>query len=375
MVASETLGTLSLIPRPMMLAKDWPIYALDLAMIAALLAASLIDAETFTIPIEIPWVIAAVGIVTHAIIDKPSLPGALNLTPEAGALAAGGAVGLAISIALFVAGIIPVSFPEGEPMQDLVIEEGEAPPTGPVARMMHGLRAVLKYLLPILLLAAVAWLLVTQRPAVAVGGVIAVIIAALFWMLGKYPVGFPIEEQGPDQPPAKTWSRGDLVREMRKEMAFLLPPMLLAAAWWLITTRVPALGHWWTDLFAYHWFSGLLGATLGALVGGFVVWITRILGTLGFGRLAMGLGDVHLMFGVGAIVGAGAATVAFFLAPFFGIAIAIWMLLTGSRREIPYGPYLSLASAFVLLFYCPIAAYLAPGMSGLALMLRQMMGM
>jgi prepilin signal peptidase PulO-like enzyme (type II secretory pathway) len=80
------------------------------------------------------------------------------------------------------------------------------------------------------------------------------------------------------------------------------------------------------------------------------------------------------MFGVGAIVGAGAATVAFFLAPFFGIALAICMLVTGKRREIPYGPYLSLATAAVLLFYCPIAAYLAPGMSGLALMIREMTG-
>ena len=70
------------------------------------------------------------------------------------------------------------------------------------------------------------------------------------------------------------------------------------------------------------------------MVGGFVVWLTRILGTLAFGRVAMGLGDVHLMFGVGAIIGAGAATVAFFIAPFFGIALAIYMLLTGKRREL-----------------------------------------
>ena len=93
-------------------------------------------------------------------------------------------------------------------------------------------------------------------------------------------------------------------------------------------------------MLAHNWLAGMLGALLGALIGGFVVWLTRILGTLGFGRVAMGLGDVHLMFGVGAIIGAGAATIAFFIAPFFGIAIAIYMLLTGTRRELPYGPYL-----------------------------------
>jgi leader peptidase (prepilin peptidase)/N-methyltransferase len=110
------------------------------------------------------------------------------------------------------------------------------------------------------------------------------------------------------------------------------------------------------------------------MVGGFVVWITRILGTLVFGRLAMGLGDVHLMFGVGAVVGAGCATIAFFLAPFFGIFLAIWMFFTGKKRELPYGPYLSLATAFCLLFCCPIAAYLRPGFMGLALMIQQMLG-
>jgi hypothetical protein len=50
------------------------------------------------------------------------------------------------------------------------------------------------------------------------------------------------------------------------------------------------------------------------------------------------------------------------------------MLLTGTRRELPYGPYLSLASAFVMLFYCPIAARLAPGMEGLLIVIRRMVG-
>jgi hypothetical protein len=58
--------------------------------------------------------------------------------------------------------------------------------------------------------------------------------------------------------------------------------------------------------------------------------------------------------------------VAFFVAPFFGCIIAVYMILTKTRREVPYGPYLSLASAFIMLFYTPIAAYLAPGISVVA---------
>jgi hypothetical protein len=54
--------------------------------------------------------------------------------------------------------------------------------------------------------------------------------------------------------------------------------------------------------------------------------------------------------------------------------MAFYMLLTGTRRELPYGPYLSLAAAFVLLFYCEIAAYLAPGAQGLMIILHNLAG-
>src|SRR5690606_918285 len=171
---------------------------------------------------------------------------------------------------------------------------------------------------------------------------------------------------GQDPPPLPPpYTPGQIRMEMGKEVLFLLPPSLLGALVLAAVTYVPGLRHWWLDICQYHWVTGLLGACMGAMVGGLVVWLTRILGTLGFGRVAMGLGDVHLMFGVGAIIGAGASTVAFFIAPFFGLVLAVWMLLTGKRRELPYGPYLSLGTAAVMLLYCPIERYLSEGMEGL----------
>jgi leader peptidase (prepilin peptidase)/N-methyltransferase len=105
------------------------------------------------------------------------------------------------------------------------------------------------------------------------------------------------------------------------------------------------------------------------MVGALWVWAWRIAGTLAFGRVAMGLGDVHLMLGVGAVVGAGASTVAFYVSPFFGILIALYFMITRTRRELPFGPYLSLGTAFVMLAYCPIAAYLTPGLQGIKALL------
>ena len=53
---------------------DWPALALHLFMIAALLAASAIDIDWFIIPLEIPWLVAAVALVAGVWIDQPVIP-------------------------------------------------------------------------------------------------------------------------------------------------------------------------------------------------------------------------------------------------------------------------------------------------------------
>ena len=85
-----------------------------------------------------------------------------------------------------------------------------------------------------------------------------------------------------------------------------------------------------------------------------MVWFARIAGSYALGKEAMGMGDVHLMFGMGAVLGSGQIAVTFFVAPFCGIVIGIYMLITRSRRQLPYGPYLSFAAAVVMLFYSGI---------------------
>lgn len=295
----------------MTLPEHWPIYVLDMLLISGLLAASLIDAELFIIPIEIPWILAVFGLVEHAVWDGPLWPGSLIPGPPAAALAAGAGVGLVVSFVLWRLGILPTSFADGGPL--LEVDKAK---------------------------------LASQK------------------------------EQGAEgqEPPGREYTPRQIRAEMRKEMLFLFPPMVLGIAWVWLTFKVPAVRSFWETAVAHRWVGGLLGSALGLLVGGFVVWLTRILGTLGFGREAMGMGDVHLMAGVGAVIGPGAATVGFFLAPFFGLALALYMLLTGTRRELPYGPYLSLATAFVIVFYCPIASYLAPGLTTMTQVLSGWLG-
>lgn len=176
-------------------------------------------------------------------------------------------------------------------------------------------------------------------------------------------------EETPEIP--QEFTAAQVRAEIRKEMLFLMPPMVLGAASLALHTHVPAVRHFWYAIARIDWLNAALGALLGGLVGGFVVWLTRILGSYAFGKEAMGLGDVHLMFGIGAVLGAGPATVTFFIAPFIGIAAGIYLLIAHSRRQLPYGPYLSLAAGLVMLFYAPIAAYLQPGLQGVLWFVRQ----
>jgi leader peptidase (prepilin peptidase)/N-methyltransferase len=91
---------------------------------------------------------------------------------------------------------------------------------------------------------------------------------------------------------------------------------------------------------------------MGYLVGGGIIWAIRIAGTLGFGREAMGYGDVHILACAGAAFGWIVPLAGFFIAPFVALAaMAVLAIVSrgGRRRELPYGPYL--AAAVLLLVY------------------------
>jgi leader peptidase (prepilin peptidase)/N-methyltransferase len=134
---------------------------------------------------------------------------------------------------------------------------------------------------------------------------------------------------------------------MRVEMHYLAPCLLGLVAGFLIGGRLPAgpppplvqaIGASWC----------------GYLVGGGTIWATRILGSLAFGKEAMGLGDVHLMGAVGAVLGWLDPVLVFFIAPFSGLAWALLSMGLGSvfrklRRVLPYGPHLALATLVVIL--------------------------
>ncbi len=146
--------------------------------------------------------------------------------------------------------------------------------------------------------------------------------------------------------------------EMMREMTFLAPVFIGALVFWLILGQSGPLNGSFADILSTQkWLSGLSGSLFGFMIGGGIVWLTRILGTLAFGREAMGLGDVHLMAGVGAVLGWITPLLAFFVAPFAGLGWALSRLVLRQTREIPYGPFLSFGTLVVMIYHDPMVRY------------------
>ena len=144
-------------------------------------------------------------------------------------------------------------------------------------------------------------------------------------------------------------------REMLVELAFLLPGFAGAGVACVIAAL---LGFTGSDTVCQP-MTLLGGSMLGWIVGGALVWGVRILGTLAFGREAMGLGDVHLQAAVGAAFGWKVAVLAFFVAVFIAIGWAIASVVlrrfsTFFRREIPFGPHLAAAAILFVVARGPL---------------------
>jgi leader peptidase (prepilin peptidase) / N-methyltransferase len=176
------------------------------------------------------------------------------------------------------------------------------------------------------------------------------------------------EEELPDFTPAQVRA------EIRKEMLFLLPPLVLGGGMLLLEMHVAAVRSCFDQAAGIDWLSGLGGAIFGGLAGGGFIWIIRVLGSIAFGKEAMGLGDVDLMLGVGAVIGPGAAIISVFVATFLALPITLAMFFLRARRQLPFGPYLSMAAAVVMLFYFPIYDhYVRPVALGLGTLLRMLL--
>ena len=102
------------------------------------------------------------------------------------------------------------------------------------------------------------------------------------------------------------------------------------------------------------WLVSLSGAVFGALVGGGSLWLVGAVWKALRGVDAMGLGDVKMMLGVGALLGWRLAFLAIFLGAFSGALIGIVIIARQKDKDlqtqIPFGIFLGIGSILALLF-------------------------
>lgn len=346
------------------LRRVWPMLAMIYALLASLIVATLIDARTFTIPLVIPIFMMLVGVVGHTAFGfamQRTNSGTLGassrviaehawtipLVPARAAWACLGAcVGLVISLGLQHFKLIKPSFHDYAAWEQQALEArekgGDLEHDEPGPGLLQALSNALLLVGPMLALMFMGFSLGLNRGVPELGAGAG---AAIGFIAGIALRAFFSSRSSADDP---IWvSYPHARREVLREVAFFGPAALLAFAAWELAGADASLGP--------LWWQALSASLAGILAGGGVVWAIRILGTLAFGKEAMGIGDVYLMAGAGAIVGWIDPTIAFFVAPFFGLTWALLSLLLRSvfRVEgsaLPFGPHLAAATVLVVLF-------------------------
>jgi leader peptidase (prepilin peptidase)/N-methyltransferase len=272
----------------------WPSFVLVLALLGSLAAMTLIDARTFTIPLALCWVPTAAAVVIH-------------------------------------------------PLHALWVQEAVG--------TMHVTPPGLHWMIPVPLWRDWGWV------GAALGGAAGVGASNLLMAMGLIRRSFADFDEweqsqagsqgaGDGSDPTEAWRRYPHARrEMVREAAFVAPIALLALAGWYAGS---ALGG---EAVGPLWLRVLAGVLTGYLAGAGLVWGVRMLGSLAFGKEAMGMGDVHLLGAIGACLGWIDATLAFFAAAIVGLGWAILGAIAGGtlRRALPYGPHLAVATVLVML--------------------------
>ncbi|MGC8560098.1 MAG: prepilin peptidase [Phycisphaerae bacterium] len=310
---------------------------LKLFFAATLLATAGIDADTFQIPLILPQIVMGGAIVVGFFGIQPGLAH-VNPSEWLGRAAWGGTCGLILALAGLKWGLLPRSFdtvPEGSATApEMPVEK--APQTSavnvPPPNAAGGTRARMLLATAAAIISAVSFFCGAATEA-------AVILASglLVFLIGVLPqpeANIELSQEVMDET-----REPDVRREVLKELLFFVIPAAGAVIAIFLPLHLPA----------WRFMPALTGVMAGLLVGGGLIWITRIIGSLVLGRQAMGLGDVPLMAAIGAVVGAAHAVLAFFIAPFAALIWAIFLMIRRRPNVLPYGPWLVTAGIIVLL--------------------------
>ncbi len=103
--------------------------------------------------------------------------------------------------------------------------------------------------------------------------------------------------------------------------------------------------------------ESLLSSLFGIGLGGMLVWGFRVVACWAMGQEALGFGDVTLMAMIGSFFGWQIVWLGFFLAPFFGMLIVIFVWILTRDNAFPFGPYLCASTLYCMLVWVNMWAW------------------
>ena len=354
--------------------RDWPLLLSWLILVASLVACAAMDVTSYMVDVRLTCVPIGAGIILHAMWPHGfSAPPLLGLPVTAAAAAA-------FILSLVMLWLTVWRVPDTEP--------GFAPP--PAEEPKHSTkepRAALGVLAVVVLIGLTGWLLAETalhgrgdqpphwgRPTdraeryamanaraaradaasrLAAPAALALIFATLV-LAAALPratdreVHAAIEDE---QPQAR--------RLALRELLWLAPVLIAAAAVYVGVSEIPALKAAWAAATGWSWAGlcpagGAAWAMLGAMAGAGAGWTLRILFTLVFGREAMGVGDIYILAAAGATAGWDIALAGLPLG--VGLAIVGYAISLLLKRTvvIPFGPWLAIGFVAALWLSSPI---------------------
>jgi len=123
--------------------------------------------------------------------------------------------------------------------------------------------------------------------------------------------------------------------------------------------------------------SSLGASAVGAAVGAAVIYGIGALGKaiipkerLAFGGEAMGLGDVKLMAMIGAMLGWEATILVIFASALLGTVYGVIRMSFTGDNKIPYGPFLAIAAAAMLVFRPAVTSFVADVVASYRFLIR-----
>lgn len=388
------------------LSADWPMLAAHWFLAAGLIVLTVMDLEAYLVDIRVTWLIAAAGLLLHGLWTPASSfwqdgwlrPGAVQAT-----VAAAAAVGLCIGALLFIRRLPqePAPGAEGANIDGTGHEAAEAGtdsvapdalevemPAGAAGQggslglvwlvTVAGLLVLVGYVVMMLVQEQEAMARLTASPTRDAAGKLlwpatpaiepgvlrtGIGLIVLFVTLTVF-ASQPHPEEDEEIIESLAAEAVDSRRQALWELRLLSPALVLMVAGLAALLLVDGLGarvdaalH--TKVWG-HWrpLWGLSTALAGWIVGGGLAWSTRVLGTLGLGKEALGMGDVHIMAAVGAVAGVSVAFLGFFIASPLALAGILVIHLRRQSRALPYGPWLALGAFLVVLYQDRILPFL-----------------